>query len=107
LSKQTELHEQEVDLLETSYKSQLVILEDRLVNTERMLKNEIEHIENFYLKKEENMMAEKALLEEDVKRKMQESVENYEKTIELLKVKHAEDLNEIKDDHKEMINNIR
>ncbi|XP_035788320.1 fas-binding factor 1 homolog [Anopheles albimanus] len=100
-------HEQELSLLEASYKKQAGFLEESLKIMETRLKNENKQLEEFYQSKVHSLELEKSKLIEDHLQLVKEMEENHRKVIEKLKQGYEESLEQLRQDHREMITTIR
>ncbi|XP_050092079.1 fas-binding factor 1 homolog [Anopheles aquasalis] len=100
-------HEQELSLLEASYKKQTGFLEESLKIMETRLKNDNKQLEEFYQSKVHTLELEKTKLIEDHLEHVKEMEENHRKVIEKLKQGYEESLEQLRQDHREMITTIR
>ncbi|KAL1382795.1 hypothetical protein pipiens_013226 [Culex pipiens pipiens] len=107
VSNVTANHEQEITLLEQSYKKQMAFLEDSLKIMEARLKQENKNLEDFYKTKLEGLEDEKQQLISDHAKQIKEMEDGHRAAIEKLKASHEESLAGLKQEHREMINNIR
>jgi hypothetical protein len=92
LSRQAQLHDQELELVEKSYKTQLATMEENL---------------RYHISNSENIAEEKRTMEAEFKQKLDELFENHEKSLDALKSKHAEQMEELRTEHKAMISTLR
>ncbi|XP_055631374.1 fas-binding factor 1 [Toxorhynchites rutilus septentrionalis] len=100
-------HEQEVTLLEQSYRKQMAFLEESLKIMETRMKLENKNLEDFYKDKLQSLEAEKQRLLDEHAKQTQEMEESHRKTIEKLRISYEESVRSLKAEHVEMINNIR
>ncbi|XP_039444696.1 trichohyalin [Culex pipiens pallens] len=107
VSNVTANHEQEITLLEQSYKKQMAFLDDSLKIMEARLKLENKNLEDFYKTKLDGLEDEKQQLISDHAKQIKEMEDGHRAAIEKLKASHEESLADLKQEHREMINNIR
>ncbi|XP_052890060.1 fas-binding factor 1-like [Anopheles moucheti] len=100
-------HEQELSILETSYKKQITFLEDSLRIMEARLKHDNKQLEEFYQAKISFIEQEQQKLVKDHEAKVQSMEEQHRKVIEQLKQGYEENLEQLRQDHREMIATIR
>ncbi|XP_058832517.1 fas-binding factor 1 [Topomyia yanbarensis] len=100
-------HEQEVAILEQSYKKQMGFLDESLKIMEARLKMENKNLEDFYRHKLQGLEEEKQQLIAEHTKQVHEMESSHRSTIEKLKLHYEESLESIKSEHREMINNIR
>uniref|UniRef100_A0A182NDM3 Fas-binding factor 1 C-terminal domain-containing protein n=1 Tax=Anopheles dirus TaxID=7168 RepID=A0A182NDM3_9DIPT len=100
-------HEQELTILETSYKKQTNFLEDSLRIMEARLKHDNKQLEEFYKAKLSFAEQEKEKLIAEHETKVQSLEEHHRKVIEQLKQGYEESLDQLRQDHRDMIATIR
>ncbi|XP_053658933.1 fas-binding factor 1-like [Anopheles marshallii] len=100
-------HEQELSILETSYKKQMTFLEDSLRIMEARLKHDNKQLEEFYQAKISFIEQGQQKLVKDYEAKVQSMEEQHRKLIEQLKQGYEENLEQLRQDHREMIATIR
>ncbi|XP_050079539.1 fas-binding factor 1 [Anopheles maculipalpis] len=100
-------HEQELSILESSYKKQMIFLEDSLRIIEARLKHDNKQLEEFYRTKLSIAEQEREKLVKDHEAKVQSMEEQHRKVIEQLKQGYEESLEQLRQDHREMIATIR
>ncbi|XP_062555145.1 fas-binding factor 1 [Armigeres subalbatus] len=100
-------HEQEISMLEQSYRKQMGFLDETLKIMESRMKTENKSLEEFYTGKLDKLDNEKQQLIAEHNQKVQEMEEVHRRAIESLKTNYQENLENLKREHKEMINNIR
>ncbi|XP_021708763.1 putative protein tag-278 [Aedes aegypti] len=107
ISNITANHEQEITMLEQSYRKQMGFLDESLKIMESRMKLENQNLEEFYKGKLEKLESEKQQLIVDHNQKVQAMEEAHRAMVEKLKANYEESLENLKGEHKEMINNIR
>uniref|UniRef100_A0A182YIQ1 Fas-binding factor 1 C-terminal domain-containing protein n=1 Tax=Anopheles stephensi TaxID=30069 RepID=A0A182YIQ1_ANOST len=100
-------HEQELSILETSYKKQMIFLEDSLRIIETRLKHDNKQLEEFYRAKLTFAEQEQQKLVQDHEAKVQAMEEQHRKVIDQLKAGYEESLDQLRQDHREMIATVR
>ncbi|XP_065079447.1 fas-binding factor 1 [Ochlerotatus camptorhynchus] len=107
ISNITANHEQEVTLLEQSYRKQMGFLEESLKIMESRMKIENKSLEDFYQEKLGKLEDEKQQLIAAHNKQVQEMEDSHGITVQKLKSNYDESLKNLKSEHREMINNIR
>lgn len=100
-------HDEELFLMEESYKKQLDIIEKSTVNVEENLKNEIKNVSSLFEEKVNNL---KATYEEETiyyKEKLKYMAEQHSNEIKLLKEIQNQKLEELKSEHAMQIDYIK
>ncbi|XP_053675089.1 fas-binding factor 1 homolog [Anopheles nili] len=100
-------HEQELSILEASYKKQTSFLEDSVSIMEARMKHDNMHMQEFYKAKLDFIEQEKLKLIADHQAKVQMIEDQHRGSIEMLKQSYDENLEQLRQDHKEMIIRIR
>ncbi|XP_055596088.1 fas-binding factor 1 [Uranotaenia lowii] len=100
-------HEQEVTMLEQSYRKQMGFLEESLKIMEARMKAENKSLEDFYKNKLNDLEEEKQSIIGEHTKKVNEMEDNHRKAIEKLKTTYEESVENLKQEHREMISNIR
>uniref|UniRef100_A0A182S6E4 Fas-binding factor 1 C-terminal domain-containing protein n=1 Tax=Anopheles maculatus TaxID=74869 RepID=A0A182S6E4_9DIPT len=100
-------HEQELSILESSYKKQMLFLEDSLRIIEARLKHDNKQLEEFYHAKLSFAEEEQQKMVKDHEAKVQSMEDQHRKVIEQLKQGYEESLEQLRQDHREMIATIR
>ncbi|XP_061517740.1 fas-binding factor 1 [Anopheles gambiae] len=100
-------HEQELSILESSYKKQMTFLEESLRIMEARLKHDNKQLEDFYQAKITFVEQEKQKLIADHEAKAQSMEEHHRKVIEQLKQGYEESLEQLRQDHRESVAAIR
>ncbi|KXJ83964.1 hypothetical protein RP20_CCG024917 [Aedes albopictus] len=107
ISNITANHEQEITMLEQSYRKQMGFLDESLKIMESRMKTENKNLEEFYKGKLDKLEDEKQQLITEHNEKVQTMEEVHRKMVEKMKLNYEESLENLKSEHKEMINNIR
>uniref|UniRef100_A0A182PI42 Fas-binding factor 1 C-terminal domain-containing protein n=1 Tax=Anopheles epiroticus TaxID=199890 RepID=A0A182PI42_9DIPT len=100
-------HEQELSILESSYKKQMSFLEDSLRIMEARFKHDNKQLEEFYQAKIVFVEQEKQKLLKDHEQEIHSLEERHRKVIEALKQGYEESLEQLRQDHRESIATIR
>ncbi|XP_053686100.1 fas-binding factor 1 [Sabethes cyaneus] len=100
-------HEQEIVLLEQSYRKQMAFLEESLKIMETRMKVENKNLEDYYKAKLQGLEAEKEQLLAEHAKQVQQMEVNHRSAIEKIKSNYEENLENMKSEHREMITNIR
>ncbi|XP_058462971.1 trichohyalin [Malaya genurostris] len=107
ISNITSNHEQEIIMLEQSYKKQLGFLDESLRIMEARLKLENKNMEDFYKQKLQNLEDEKQQLISGYEKQFQDMESNHRSYVDKLRSSYDESLENLKSEHRAMINNIR
>ncbi|XP_055528318.1 fas-binding factor 1 [Wyeomyia smithii] len=100
-------HEQEISLLEQSYRKQIGFLDESLKIMETRMKLENKNMEEYYKTKLQNLEAEKEQLLEEHTKQIQQMETEHRAVVEKIKNNYEESLDNLKTEHREMIANIR
>ncbi|XP_052870814.1 fas-binding factor 1-like, partial [Anopheles cruzii] len=107
VSNLTTNHGQELSLMEASYKKQTGFLEESLKIMEARLKDDNRKLEEFYQRKIDATEEAHCKLAQDNAEKIREMEENHRAAVEKAKQAYEDNLEQLRQDHREVIGSIR
>lgn len=100
-------HEQEIVLLEQSYKNQIRFLTESNQNIELRLKDENKVLHETWLKKLGALEGESRVIKDEFEKKYREMENEHDRVVKKLKEIHSQEIDEMRKENKSMIENIR
>lgn len=100
-------HEEELILMERSHKKQISVLEETLQSLENRLKSENTSLEEFYTRKIAKLEEEKKSFVKEAEGHLEELRITHRDTVVSLRSGYESDLQNLKEDHKKIVENIR
>lgn len=100
-------HEQEINLLELSYKNQIRFLTDTGKSIENRLKDENTELHETWLKKFEILESESRIIKDEFEKKFREAEDEHDRVVKKLKDLHVQEIDDLRREYKSMIENIR